>query len=215
MADKHHIPRVSKVDGDINQAMPLPTDTMSSSFWRRVAAACIDIAIIIAAAVFIISPVVHSTYYSLTLSDMFYSYLRWVALITFLFWAIYVTLFNASHWRATIGQKLLRIQVVTIYGERISYIKALGRFILFSAPTVILFAGGIEEIFSVLPFGIFPAYDVVRTDMNITENFYILVLIVCLAQFMSVWSMLTANHSRVFWDYIWKTRVLLNTPRNL
>ncbi len=215
MADKHHIPRVSKVDDDINQALPLPTDTMSSSFWRRVVATFIDIGIVIFMAVFVISPLVHSSYYSLTLSEMFYSYLRWVALITFLFWATYVTLLNASRWRATLGQKLLRIQVVSVFGERISYIKALGRFIIFSAPTVILFAGALEEIFSVLPFGVFPAYDVVRTEVNITENFYILVLLVSLGQLMLIWSMLTANHSRVLWDYIWKTRVLLNTPRDL
>lgn len=61
-------------------------------------------------------------------------------LITFVGEAAYYTLFSASNWQASPGQRLLSIRVVRLDGKAIDYSAALQRFILYALPRLPMYS---------------------------------------------------------------------------
>jgi len=56
-------------------------------------------------------------------------------------WCIYNTCFHSSNWQATIGKRVLGLKVVNIYGERISFARALGRHFALNLSILLLYIG--------------------------------------------------------------------------
>jgi uncharacterized RDD family membrane protein YckC len=215
MTKKHIIPRVSKFTGDINDVMPLATDILTASATRRVCATIIDMLVIAGLSVYALSPLTRSIYRELNSYDAFFDYLSALGLSVYVLWGIYVTVMNGSALRATLGQLVMRIYVTSVFGNRISYLVACARFLIFSAPLRLLYIVTIAEIISAFPVGFLPEYDLIRKDTEINDISYILILLLCLIQLVFLWAIMTANYSRVLWDWVLKTRVLMRTPREL
>ncbi|MFT8320909.1 MAG: RDD family protein [Bacillus sp. (in: firmicutes)] len=70
------------------------------------------------------------------------------ASIFILITALYYTIFQSSKWQATIGKKLLGLKVMTINGERISFWRSLGRYLIMCFLSGILFIGYIMAAFT-------------------------------------------------------------------
>lgn len=206
--NKHKIPRVAKLDDEANE-LPLASDLLVASLWRRLLAVLLDLGIIATLTFYGTNPALH-----MIISDVeFYGYMRILAFASFATWGLYVSLCNVSAMRATIGQGIMRIYVCDVFGARINMLKAIGRFVVFSAPILLLIAGGLEEIMSVFPALFFADPDPAMKEVS--EYFYVLVLVVALAQFMLIWPLLAGNYSRVLWDDLFHTRVLLKKMRSL
>lgn len=58
-----------------------------------------------------------------------------------LFWLVYYSVFHSSEWQATIGKKVVGLKVVDVYGNRISFARAVGRYFSMFLSTITLFVG--------------------------------------------------------------------------
>lgn len=69
-------------------------------------------------------------------------------LITLLISTAYYAIFQSSKWQATVGKKLLHIKVTTLNGERIGFIRAVGRHLAMTFLSSILFIGYLMVFFT-------------------------------------------------------------------
>ncbi len=202
-------PKSDKEAGEL----PLATDVLVASLWRRLVAFIIDMAIVSALIIYVTTPILTNLFGTMDDQTIIDKYVRLLALESLLTWGIYVVCFNVSRLRATVGQRAMRIYVCDIFGNTIKLPVAMGRFLIFAAPMLVLIAGGIEDIVTVLPamFGVaIPHAHMVEPN----ENFTILFLVVGLVQFLLIWPLLTGNYSRVLWDDLFNTRVLMDKMRS-
>ncbi|MED1741590.1 RDD family protein [Bacillus swezeyi] len=71
-----------------------------------------------------------------------------LASISFIVYFLYFTLMESSKWQATLGKKIMGIQVVEAEGERLSFGRAAGRFLARSFLSPILLIGYILAFFT-------------------------------------------------------------------
>ncbi len=200
------------VPGAGKDDVPLASDTLVASAARRLVAFLIDVCLIAAFAWYVMLPFLQAMPSLPQQGHEPLSYIRTLAMAAFVSWCAYVVLFNTSDWQATPGQRLMRIYVCTVFGQELSLITATGRFIIFSAPVVILTAGGLEEIISVLPF-IRDVETLAGYQVEVSEFFYPVFMGVAMIQFIMTWPLLTGNPSRVIWDQLFHTTVLQRDMR--
>ncbi|WP_445488546.1 RDD family protein [Niallia sp. 03133] len=62
--------------------------------------------------------------------------------------ALYFVIFQSSKWQATIGKKILGLKVMTVSGDKISFWRSLGRYLLLSFLSGILFIGYLMAAFT-------------------------------------------------------------------
>ena len=68
--------------------------------------------------------------------------------VFFLLWGLYNSLMHASNWQATLGKRAMGIIVTDVHGERLSFGKALLRFLGKLLSTMILFVGYLFALFT-------------------------------------------------------------------
>ncbi len=187
-------------------SLPLASDILVASAARRLLAFMIDMAIITALVWYAFPKA--ATFFSLSPHQPMPSLPLWF----FLTWGTYVALWNASSLRATPGQGLMRIYVADIFGGTLSPVAAIGRFIVFSTPTLIMLIFGSGEILHVIPGNFSTDSSLDMSYSSLSELFYIVPV---LLQFLMVWPMLNGNYNRVLWDRLFHSCVLRCTPRSL
>jgi uncharacterized RDD family membrane protein YckC len=187
----------------------LASDVLVASTARRLAAFIIDACIILILALTAVFPMLMHLFPPLQNSEI----LRLVTFSLFGVWGIYVVTFNASPLRATVGQLLLSIQVCTVFGGTLSVFAAIGRFIVCTAPVMCLLVVGVGEIIAVLPkqWRGNHLYALMHNTDN--EMLYTLLMVPALMQFILIWPLLTSNYTRVLWDKLFHSCVLLRAIR--
>ncbi len=71
-----------------------------------------------------------------------------VAILSIIIPVIYYAGMHASKWQATIGKKLLKLKVTDLYGNRISFWRALGRYLAMAFLSGIFYIGYIITAFT-------------------------------------------------------------------
>ena len=187
--------------------LPLASDVLLASAARRLIAFVIDMMIITALVWYGVFPLAMRL-----LPAERHNPLQLFTLLFFLSWGLYVALCNASPLRATPGQGLMRVYVATVFGGTISFIAAIGRFIVFSAPALCMMMFGAGEILHLLPVGFSSDATLDMSYSSFSELFYIIPVLV---QFLMIWPMLNGNYNRVLWDRLFHSCVLRSTPRTI
>ncbi|MEH6940291.1 RDD family protein [Bacillus sp. JJ722] len=125
-----------------------------ASFGRRLAAYVID-GLILSVIVSILGAVGVLSFFGVNfdasqLQDPTYSIAnnKGYLYATFLIGMLYYTILQSSKWQATIGKKLLGMKVVTLEGERISFIRALIRHLVMFSISSIFYIGFIMALFT-------------------------------------------------------------------
>lgn len=68
--------------------------------------------------------------------------------VFFLIWGLYNALMHASNWQATLGKRVMGIIVTDVEGERLSFSKALLRFLGKLLSTILFFIGYFFALFT-------------------------------------------------------------------
>jgi uncharacterized RDD family membrane protein YckC len=123
--------------GHLARATPLPPDAPShayAGFWRRLAAYLIDAALLVIGLGLLLAVVGVVVYFSIATSGQG---IEVIALVGFglvlvlmalgLCWLYYAGL-EGSAWQGTIGKRVLRLVVTDLYGRRIGFGRATGRY---------------------------------------------------------------------------------------
>ena len=129
---------------------PMPASAPSQAyagFWRRLAAYAID-TVLLFVGLFILNVLVQffvilgllSSGQTLTDESYAGTLLVLSGILIVLVWLYYAGL-ESSAWQATIGKRLMRLVVTDLYGRRISFGRATGRYWSKILSTLILFAG--------------------------------------------------------------------------
>ena len=114
------------------------SETNFGGFWIRLAAYLIDFVVIAIPLVIIESLILVFGKFSDTQTESFLSINSYLIPAV---WCIYNTCFHSSNWQATIGKRVLGLKVVNIYGERISFARALGRHFALNLSILLLYIG--------------------------------------------------------------------------
>ena len=144
-------------------------------------------------------------------------FLRSILMSLWITWGGYVTFSNCSRYRATIGQKMMRIYVCTIFGGTVPWGVALGRFVIFSAPLFFLLSAGGQDLVPRMLLNDFTEITFASESPLRDELFYTLLMIPLVIQFIFLWSFMTGNYGRVLWDRLFHACVLqrnIRTPPN-
>lgn len=188
-------------------SLPFASEVLMASAARRFAACIIDLLLVIMLVYWVALPLAAEflPYEHRRISQL-------SILLFFLTWGTYATISNATILRATPGQMIMRIYVATLFGNTISPFASIGRFIIFSAPTLCMIVLGANEVLQILPPGFSSNATLDMTYSSLSELFYIIPVLV---QFLMIWPMLRGNYSRVLWDRLFHTCVLRTNLRNL
>jgi len=127
---------------DLLQPADLETEVVYAGFLLRLVAYIIDLACIYLTAILIMLPL---QYFLIETSDDMAMILM---LILFLGVVLYFPLMESSKWQATLGKRAVRIKVTDMYGQRIGFGKALGRFFGKIVSGMILYIGYIMAAFT-------------------------------------------------------------------
>lgn len=79
---------------------------------------------------------------------------------------LYYALLESSSWQATLGKRLLKIKVTNLHGNRISFLRATGRYFAKFLSTLILFIGYLMVIFTEKKQGL---HDIIAETLVVRE----------------------------------------------
>lgn len=120
-------------------------DSMYAGFWRRFVAILVD-GFIITIPILIITSILVFNELNTAYNNGYYtepsnSITGWGYLLGLAINIIYFAGMHASKWQATIGKKMMGIKVTDMNGNRISFLRAVGRLFGTYVSTIILYIG--------------------------------------------------------------------------
>lgn len=101
-------------------------ETQFGGFWRRFAAVIIDFFAMVIP-ILLVSTLLRASIFFVT--DINLSLLNFIeSIVTIFMWWLYYSFFHSSSWQATLGKRALGLKVVDLDGNRLSFVRASGRF---------------------------------------------------------------------------------------
>lgn len=137
-----------------------------------------------------------------------------IAMPLFMSWCLYVVLFSVSSWRATPGQRLCGIYIASVLGEEITIGMALGRFLVMAAPLLVFIAEGQAELQRLFTPALAMGEFVMPAPEAFSVHFTTLLMVTGLAQLALLWPLCAGNPTRILWDRLFNTVVLLRRMRD-
>lgn len=117
---------VTVIGNDLSGQILITDDTQFGGFWRRFAAVIIDFFAMLMP-LLLVSILLRASIIFVTDIDL--DVLNFIeSIVTMCVWWLYYSLFDSSSWQATLGKRALRLKVVDLDGNRISFARASGRF---------------------------------------------------------------------------------------
>ena len=117
---------VTVIGNDLSGQILITDDTQFGGFWRRFAAVIIDFFAMLIP-LLLVSTLLRASIFFVTDIDL--NVLNFIeSVVTMCVWWLYYSLFDSSSWQATLGKRALRLKVVDLDGNRISFARASGRF---------------------------------------------------------------------------------------